>query len=314
MKILVYGSGVIGSIYAARLHEAGYDVTLLARGNRYEEISRKGVTINNVLTGEKITRTIPATLELAPTDFYDLIIVTVRLDQTDPLIPIFKRNLICPLLLFMFNNPGDSAHFAVDLYPKHVILGFPGTGGTMRDGQINYIQIRQQKTTLGSIDGKNTVHLKVIKDIFEIARFEVDLSAKMPAWLTTHAVFISCMCAAIIKEKGDSVQLSKNRSAVRSLVYSIREGFAACKALGIPIQPTNLRIIFMVMPRWFGILYWQNALKGKMGTLAIAPHANAARDEMRLLAEKVIAIVHTSSKPTHILDQLLLSFIQTQPG
>ena len=249
MKILVFGSGVIGSIYAARLHEAGYAVTLLARGSRYEEISRKGVTINNVLTGQQITCALPVNRELAPTDLYDLIIVTVRLDQTDALIPIFKKNLVCPLILFMLNNPGDTAHFTVDLYPKQVILGFPGAGGIIRDGKIDYIQIRQQKTTLGDIDGKNSARIKEIKNIFENARFEVEISANMPAWLTTHAVFISCLCAAIVKEKGDSIQLGKNRSSVRSLVNSIREGFAACKALGIPIQPANLRIIFMVMPR-----------------------------------------------------------------
>ena len=30
MKILFYGAGVLGSLYAARLHEAGQDVTILA--------------------------------------------------------------------------------------------------------------------------------------------------------------------------------------------------------------------------------------------------------------------------------------------
>lgn len=34
MNVLVYGAGVIGSIYAARLQETGYNVTLLARGKR----------------------------------------------------------------------------------------------------------------------------------------------------------------------------------------------------------------------------------------------------------------------------------------
>jgi 2-dehydropantoate 2-reductase len=34
MKILVYGAGVIGTLYAARLQEAGRQVTVLARGGR----------------------------------------------------------------------------------------------------------------------------------------------------------------------------------------------------------------------------------------------------------------------------------------
>ena len=33
MKILVYGAGVIGSIFAGKLAKTGYDITVLARGN-----------------------------------------------------------------------------------------------------------------------------------------------------------------------------------------------------------------------------------------------------------------------------------------
>ena len=33
MRILVYGAGVIGSLYAAKLQAAGQEVTVLARGS-----------------------------------------------------------------------------------------------------------------------------------------------------------------------------------------------------------------------------------------------------------------------------------------
>ncbi|HET7116606.1 MAG TPA: 2-dehydropantoate 2-reductase N-terminal domain-containing protein [Hanamia sp.] len=47
MKILVYGAGVIGSIYAAKLFDAKNDVTLLARGKRYENLQQNGLIIGN---------------------------------------------------------------------------------------------------------------------------------------------------------------------------------------------------------------------------------------------------------------------------
>jgi 2-dehydropantoate 2-reductase len=310
MKILIFGSGVIGSIYAARLHEAGYPVTLLARGNRYEEISRNGVTVRNILTGQQISCSIPLTRELTPADGYDLIMVTVRLDQVAEVIPVLKQTQVCPLILFMLNNPEDKTLLEAELNPKHILLGFPGVGGVNLGGRIDYIQIKQQPTTIGEIDGKITNQLKEIKGIFEKAEFEVDMASNINAWLKTHAVFVSCMTAAIIQVGGDSVRLSKDKYAVRSLVSSIREGFAAFKAIGMPIQPFNLKIIFMIMPKWFSVLYWCNALKGPIGTLAIAPHANAATGEMRLLAEKVISLVHKSSVSTPTLDKLLLSFIK----
>lgn len=139
--------------------------------------------------------------------------------------------------------------------------------------------------------------------------FKVAVSANIEAWLKTHAVFLSCIAAAISKENGNTVQLGKNRSSVKMMVQSIREGFVACKALGMPIAPANLKIISMIMPQWFSILYWQNAMQGKLGTLAMAPHANKAKDEMKLNAKKVLALVHSSSFQTPTLDRVLSSFV-----
>jgi 2-dehydropantoate 2-reductase len=78
MKILIFGAGVIGSIYAARFHEANQEVTLLARGKRYEELCQEGVIIREKITGKQMTIPIPVVQQLTSTDFYDLIIVTVR--------------------------------------------------------------------------------------------------------------------------------------------------------------------------------------------------------------------------------------------
>lgn len=43
MKVLIYVAGVIGSLLAARLHEAGHDVSLLARGERLGALRENGV-------------------------------------------------------------------------------------------------------------------------------------------------------------------------------------------------------------------------------------------------------------------------------
>ena len=46
MKLLVYGSGVTGSLFSARLHEAGHDdVSLLARGERLAALRRHGAQL-----------------------------------------------------------------------------------------------------------------------------------------------------------------------------------------------------------------------------------------------------------------------------
>lgn len=308
MKILVFGAGVIGSIYAARLYEANGGTTLLARGARYEKLKQNGVILKNVLTGKQTIYAVPLVRQLAPDDFYDLIIVAVRLDQLDPVISLLKKNTACPLIMLMLNNPGDLRELTNQLAQKHLLLGFPGAGGANTDNRIDYIQIKQQKTTIGEIDGKKSNYTREIKALFKKAGFGVAISRNMKAWLNTHAIFVVCVAAAIIKENGDSIQLGKKRVCVQTMVKSISEGFSACKKLGMPISPTNLKVIFMIMPKWFAVLYWQNALQGKVGVLAMAPHANAAKDEMRLLAKKVLQLVHSSTVPTPTLDKLLSTF------
>ena len=43
MRILIYGAGVIGSLYGALLAKAGFDVTVYARGRRLESLSQEGL-------------------------------------------------------------------------------------------------------------------------------------------------------------------------------------------------------------------------------------------------------------------------------
>jgi 2-dehydropantoate 2-reductase len=310
MKILIYGAGVIGSIYAARLSATNGDTTLLARGERYDYLKKNGINLYNKLTGQKTISHLQLTRQLSPNDFYHLIIVAVRMDQWATVLPVLKENTVCPAIMLLFNNPENPDLIANDLKPKHIILGFPGVGGIFHDNTIDYIEIRQQATTMGEIKGPTSPAIMEWKDVFEKAGFRVAISSDMQAWLKIHAIFVTCVTAAIIRENGDSRQLGRNRRMVVRMVSSIREGFIACRSLGISITPLNLKIIFLIMPRWFSVLYWQHAMKGKIGTVSMAPHARAAKEEMMLLAGKVMNLVHSSAIPTPVLDDLLYSFLQ----
>ena len=81
MRILVFGAGVLGSLYAARLHGAGHDVTLFARGDRLTTLTANGVQLEQAMTGVKETVRVPVTGVLAAENAYDLVRVFVRGDQ-----------------------------------------------------------------------------------------------------------------------------------------------------------------------------------------------------------------------------------------
>ena len=309
MNILVYGAGVIGSVYAARLQRAGYNVTLLARSQRAASLRTQGILLENASTGQRTTTHISVIDHLAPKDTYDVVLVTVRMDQLASILPMLAINHQIPTVLFMLNNPHGIQRYEI-IEPQRVVLGFPSVGGTRQDEVIRYILIRQQQTTLGEVDGRVTPRLQQLATAFKKAGFSVALSPDMQAWLKTHAIFVSCISAALTTTEGDSVRLGHTRKSVVMMVQAIREGFMALKAQGTPISPFNLKVLFLWMPRWFAVLYWQYALRTTVGTLAIAPHAHAACDEMYQVARDIMAQLQTSSVSTPTLRHLL-AFLDT---
>src|ERR1700691_4342065 len=81
VKLLVYGAGVPGSLFSARLDEAGHDVSLLARGERLAALRRHGVQLAE---GDRPTvRRVLVPVAESPAGKYDLITVFVCTHQVD---------------------------------------------------------------------------------------------------------------------------------------------------------------------------------------------------------------------------------------
>jgi 2-dehydropantoate 2-reductase len=304
MKVLIYGAGVIGSVYAALLKESGCDVVLLARGARADALRTHGLLLEDAASGKRTTTPITIVDHLAPTESYDLVIVAVRLDQVASVLPSLAANHSTPTVLFMLNNPAGIQRLEL-LEAQRIVLGFPGVGGTRQGDVVRYVLIDQQKTTIGEVDGQVTPRILEIATLLGKAGFSVALSPDIQAALKTHAVFVSCVSGALAMEDGDSVQLGHSHKSVVMMVQAIHEGFAALQAMGIPISPFNLKLIFTLMPRWFAVLYWQYALRTTIGTLTMAPHAKAARDEMHLVALEIMQQLQTASVPTPTMSYLL---------
>jgi 2-dehydropantoate 2-reductase len=314
LRILVIGAGVIGSVYATRLQAAGYHVTLLARGRHAADLRASGLVLQDASTGQSTTSHLQTIERLVPKESYDLALVCVRLDQVAAIIPDLAANQHIPTLVFFLNNPTGTKLLVEQLGSQRIVLGFPGVGGTREGTRVRYVLPHQQPTTLGEVDGQMTARLRRLSAMFEQAGFATAISRSMDGWLKTHAVFISCVCAALALEGGDSVRLGQNRSTVALMVSAIREGFAALQSQGIRATPFNLKLIFSWMPRWFAVRYWQRALQTELGTLAIAPHANAAPDEMSRVARQILVFLEPSPRPVPTLKRLLVALMETAPA
>jgi 2-dehydropantoate 2-reductase len=304
LKVLFYGAGVIGSLYAARLKESGQDVSILARGDRLTNIREQGVVLEDVLSGKRTKTTLNVVERLSPEDPYDLVVVCVGKQQLSSVLPALAANRLVPNILFMLNNAEGLKETTDSVGMERVLGGFPGAGGSLHQGSIRYLMVNQQSTVLGEPDGRRTPRLQEIESVFKGAGFPVEITGNIDAWLKTHAIFITCIEAAIHLAGGDNRRLAESPSALIEMVDGVREGFRALQALGIPVTPFKLKLMFMWMPRRYPVGYWRGELKGKLGEYSLAAHANASVAEVVELIREVRRLVRGTSVPTPSMDRL----------
>ncbi len=89
-RLLIFGCGVIGSLYALQFIRSGMDVTILARGGRLKELQKNGLRYNEKGTIKKASVNVIETLQ--DDDIYDFIFVPVRYDQAVPALTAIKNN------------------------------------------------------------------------------------------------------------------------------------------------------------------------------------------------------------------------------
>ncbi len=109
MRILMFGAGVIGTVYGYALSQAGADVTHYVRPGK-KRLLENGITLR-LLDGRlkpaqesSALYKLQLTETLAPTDNYDFYIVSVRHYQVDTVLPIICNALGKADVLFFNGN------------------------------------------------------------------------------------------------------------------------------------------------------------------------------------------------------------------
>jgi 2-dehydropantoate 2-reductase len=304
MKILVYGAGVIGTLYAARLQAAGHHVTVLAREARLAEIRQHGLVVQEAVTGNRSTVRVATVDELRAQDAYDIAIIAVRYDQLPAILPSLAACKMIPIVLFMLNNPRGSTQLVDLLGPSRILLGFPGAGGTLEDHVVRYVLISQQPTTIGEPRGIRTARPTALAELMRTAGFPARIESDMDGWLSSHAFFVTSVCAAIYRAGGDCIRLSSNHAALELMVEGVREGFKTVRKLGLAVHPLPLKILFSYLPRPFAVNYWRRFFSQPIAEFVFGQHARHAVAEMRTLAEECSQLLRESRIKSPALHQL----------
>ena len=305
MRFLIFGAGVLGSLYGARLCRAGHDVTLLARGERAVHVRCHGIVLQDALKGTRTVTPIKVAEEIDSGDRFDAIVVLVRKNQLAGALPVLAAHTATPTIVFMVNTASGYAELLDAVGPARVLVGFAGAGGTMHDGVVEFTVAPRllQRTTFGEPSGAITPRLRQVAQAFTNAGFPVALECDMDAWQKTHVAWVAPVAEAIYAAGGDMRRLARTRAAIVLMLRAIRESFAALRALGVPITPTKLGALAHISEP-VALRLLPPMLGSRRAEIILGRHANAARDEMAQLDRELRSLAGRTAVATPHLDAL----------
>ena len=298
MKVLVYGSGVIGSYLTHVLCSAGNDVTVLARGKWKEQLEKNGLRIRHHLQREETLDHPKVIGDIKEDDRYDAVFAVMPYNKMGKILePLAAVN--APLVTLVGNNMSPAAMqqtiLEKSVCDKQVLFGFQVTAGKrdIKRGLLICERAGAGMMDVGALhsepDPKTKVKLAII---FSGTGYKLNWQSDMEAYLISHLAAILPIGYLTYACGGD---MTGSTAAQRRLMrLASREAFGMLKSQGLPTSPASDEQYYL--PGFKGtvmqLVYFIMAKNKTVGDLIACEHCRNASEEMEMLDnafDKIIA-------------------------
>ena len=283
MRILIYGAGVIGSLYAALFSEAGVETAVYARGQRLENLQRDGLRCEkNGVVRRANVRVLDA---LPKDDIYDFIFLTVRENQLHAALTQLRENQ-SPCIVTMVNSLEDYDLWEQFCGTGRILPAFPGAGGGFEDGVLHAALTPRliQPTTFGILSPRQEPEAKQLKLLFKRAKIPYQQVTDMHAWQLCHLAMVVPIADAYY-ETDDPANVGADRAVMAHTAKALRENFRALAQNGIHLSPGKMQM-FRFLPMSILRPALKITFQSRFGNVFMYRHAMKAPDEMRQLHEQ----------------------------
>ena len=292
MKVLVYGSGVIGCYLAHVLCAAGSNVTLLAHGQWKEQLQRNGLRIRHHLQ-RKTTHDYPRVIGgIEEDDTYDAVFAVMPYNKMQA-IPEALGAIHSPIVVLVGNNMSPAAMqreiLKHSVCEKQVLFGFQATAGK-RDHEKGMLICERAGIGAMDIGGLHSLPdsgtKAKLEAMFYGSGYKLRWQPDMEAYLICHLAAVLPICYLAYACNGD---LTGSKGRQRKLMrMASREAYAMLKAQGISILPEGDDQFYasgikgaIMQFLYFGMAKWKTA-----GDLIACEHCRNAFEEMEMLDEE----------------------------
>ncbi|MCB9760750.1 MAG: ketopantoate reductase [Alphaproteobacteria bacterium] len=289
MKVLVFGRGVIGSIYGWVLQDAGHTVHFYVRPGRAavcgDAFELRLLDARARLTGTEVAARCPTVLreDLPANHDYDLILVSVQHHRFEEAVR-FLATRVADATVLVFNNLWTEPEDAVRALPRaQLAWGFPSAGGGFdADGVLRAALFRP--VLFGSFNPALTAREAAVRALFKQSGLRVVEQPDFKGWLWIHFATNAGLQAEFLRAEGRLL----TRSALTHAVATVRQMLGVVAARGVDLSRHRGSTLLFRLPPSVGsasLALAQRLLK----PLRVVLEAHANPDELRFTCRDALA-------------------------
>ena len=284
MRVLIYGAGVIGSLYATLLSETGTEVTVYARGKRLKDLQSKGLLYKR--NGRIETAKVTVISSLDDNDRYEYIFLTVRENQLLTALAELKNN-ISPTIVTMVNSLDPYERWEEICGSGRILPAFPGAGGSLEEGVLDAALTPRiiQPTTIGRTDGRE----KGLAALLRKAHIPCQVVDDMHIWQICHLGMVVPIADAYYESENPQ-RAGEDALLMKNTARRIRNNFRSIKNRGIRLSPVKMHV-FLILPVPAVAVIMGFVFRSAFGNRFMYRHSMKAPDEMRKLHEQLHAFL-----------------------
>lgn len=240
MRILMFGRGVIATIYGQALQAAGHDVEFFVRPGRASEFGdhvQTDIIDTRRKRGHQHVRGMMTTRlreSFDSNDEFDLVVLSVghhRLTEAAQFIaPRIGRATV-----LVFGNVWDELAVAVAPIPlNQVVFGFPQAGGGFDDHGVLHGALFHSMI-VGGEEAPHSIAQSTVRSAFRHAGFSIRNEPDIRGWLFIHFIADAGMFAEGDQGSGLAGMIGDRRAFARALAVS-RELLPVLTARGVNLR------------------------------------------------------------------------------
>ena len=218
MRIGIVGAGELGTVYGARLLEAGEDVVFVARGDRLKELIEQGIHVAG--SGVAATKGLTATDDPAEAGLVELLLFCVKTYDLEEA-AMHIRPMIGDETVVV---PVQNGLYAPDRLVR--ILGPKSVVGGVAMGGIQ----------IGELDGQVTERIRRVAETLNRAGFgaEIRTDIRVALW---EKHLMACGASVVAAARLTPVQFIDSEETVAMYRAAMEEAAEIAKASGVALDP-----------------------------------------------------------------------------